>query len=208
MSMTSLLRIAGAALLALAAIGVPAAESWSAGDQQARRTAAPSWDELEHSHWIADGRDDAPRKIYVFMDANCKYCTKFWSDVRPWVDSGRVQLRHLMVAVIAPSSAGKAAAILADANPARRLATFERAHAFGVARMLAGGQHHSLEDPALQPLAPIPADIDRLLDENGQMMRSLGLRGTPGIAFRAQNGQVAVRPGLQPAEFTPILGAL
>jgi thiol:disulfide interchange protein DsbG len=206
MPKTPLFRILGAAVLALCAVGAPAAESWSAETVQARRAAAPTWDELAHTRWIADGRNDAPRKVYVFMDANCKYCTKFWSDARPWVDSGQVQLRHIMVGVIAPSSAGKAATLLGDADPSRRLDAFERAHAFGVARMMAGGQRHSLEDPALQPAATMPADIVRQLDEHLHLMRALGLQGTPGIVFRASNGQVVSRPGLTPEELPQVLG--
>ena len=206
MTKLPLIRLAGAAFLALAAIGTSAAAQWSAPQSQAG--SAATWDDLEHSHWIADGRDDAPRKIYVFMDANCKYCTKFWSDARPWVNSGKVQLRHVMVAVIAPSSAGKAAAILADADPARRLFSFEQAHAFGVVRMMANGQRPSLEDPNLQPLAVIPANVGRQLADHDRMMRSLGIQGTPGIVFRAANGQVVAKPGLAPEELSQVLGAL
>jgi thiol:disulfide interchange protein DsbG len=208
MTQLSMFRLAGAAFLALATFGAPAAEQWSAAAAQVQPGARPSWDDLAHSHWIADGRDDAPRKIYVFMDANCKYCTKFWSDARPWVASGKVQLRHIMVAVIAPSSAGKAAALLVDPDPARRLASFEQAHAFGVVRMMAGGQHHSLEDPNLQPLAAIPADVGRLLADHDRTMQAFGLRGTPGIVFRAANGQVVAKAGLSPEELPQVLGAL
>ncbi len=194
------------ALLVLATAPAPAAQ-WTGAIQ--RQGAAPTTlDDLSHARWIADGRDDAPRKVYVFMDANCRYCTKFWSDARPWVDSGKVQLRHIMVAVIAPSSAGKAAALLADADPARRLGSFERAHAFGVVRMMAGGPRHALEDPNLQPLQPIPAEIGRTLDRHESLMRSLGLQGTPGMAFSGPDGRLVTRPGLASDELPTVLGAL
>ena len=207
MTKTSLIRLAGAACLALAALGAAAAQ-WSAGAAQAQAGARPTWDDLAHSHWIADGRDDAPRKIYVFMDANCKYCTKFWSDARPWVNSGKVQLRHLMVAVIAPSSAGKAATLFVDPDPAKRLSSFEQAHAFGVVRMMAGGQHASLEDPNLQPLEPIPAKIDGIIGDDERLMHAFGLQGTPGIVFRLPSGQLVARPGLLPEELPAVLGPL
>src|ERR1700754_2175348 len=77
--------------------------------------------QLEHAHWVLDGSAKAPRTVYVFTDPNCPYCNKFWGDARPWVDSGKVQLRHIMVAVIAPTSAGKAATPLTDRDPAGRL---------------------------------------------------------------------------------------
>jgi thiol:disulfide interchange protein DsbG len=201
-----LISLAGAALLALASVHAPAAQWAGAGERQA--TAPVTWDDLEHSQWIADGRADAPRKVYVFMDANCKYCTKFWSDARPWVRSGKVQLRHVMVAVIAPTSAGKAAALMVDPDPAGRLSSYEEAHAFGVVRMLADGTRHSLEDPNLQPMRTIPPAIGRSLADHERLMLSLGLRGTPGIVLRGLNGQLVTRPGIPSEELPAILGAL
>ena len=202
-----LICLAAAAALAFASPRVPAADQWTgAGQRQAG--AAVSWDDLSHTKWIADGRDDAPRKVYVFMDANCKYCTKFWSDARPWVNSGKVQLRHIMVAVIAPTSAGKAATLMVDPDPARRLYSYEQAHAFGVVRMMAGGPRHSWEDPNLQPMQAIPAAVGRTLQDHEQLMTALGLSGTPGIVFRGLDGRIMARGGLAPQEMTMVLGAL
>ena len=205
MNKSQLISLAGAALLALAAAGAPAAPASATAPRQA---AAPvSWDELEHAGWIADGRDDAPRKIYVFLDTNCPYCTKFWSDARPWVDSGKVQLRHVMVAVISPESAGKAAALLVDPDPARRLAAYEQAHAFGVVRMMSGGPKQSPEDANLQPLPTIPAPAYRTLVEHERLMNRLRLQGTPGIVFRAAEGEVVARVGLPPEQLQAVLGS-
>ena len=51
-----------------------------------------TWSQVERSTWIADGSDKAPKIVYVLTDPNCPYCNKLWSDARPWVDSGKVQL--------------------------------------------------------------------------------------------------------------------
>ena len=207
MNPTFLTRFIGAALLALASSAVPAAE-WSGGAAQAQAATPATWDDLSHARWLADGRDDAPVKAYVFMDANCKFCTKLWADARPWVDAGKVQLRYIMVAVIAPSSGGKAATVLADPDPAKRLLAFERAHAFGVARMFAGGAHHSLEDPNLPAMDPIPAPIGRMLADDDRLMLSLGLRGTPGVVLRGLDGRLIVRGGVAPEDLPRLFGAL
>ena len=189
-------------LLVLLTLGAPAraVEAWS-GAQGQVGAPRPGWNELEHARWIADGRDDAPRRIYVFMDANCGYCVKLWAQSRPWVDAGKVQLRYLMVGVISPTSGGKAATILADRNPSARLDAYERAHAFGVAP-------HAMGHPDVEPLDPIPPALGRLLDDHLRLMVGLSLRGTPGIAFRALNGQVATRPGLSAEDMALIFGAL
>lgn len=192
MKKLSLVCLASAALLAL-----PGVASAAPSTGVAQRQGAPvTFDELQHGHWIADGRDDAPRKVYVFLDTNCVYCAKLWADARPWVDSGKVQLRYFLVAVIAPESAGKAAALLADPDPAKRLAAYERAHAFGVSRMLQGGPRHSLDDASLVPVAPLPDAARRTLVANEALMDALALRGTPGLVYKGADGRLVARGGM------------
>ncbi len=64
-------------------------------------------------------KKDAPVIVYVFADPFCPYCKQFWQQARPWVDSGKVQLRTLLVGVIKPESPATAAAILASKDPAK-----------------------------------------------------------------------------------------
>ena len=66
-----------------------------------------AWRQLEASHWIADGRDGA-RVVYVFTDPNCPYCNKLWSEARPRVAAGKIQLRHVIVGILTPTRPGKA----------------------------------------------------------------------------------------------------
>ena len=203
MNKSPLVSLAAAMLLALASFDAPAQAQWSGVAQRQGAPVTP--DVLQHTRWIADGRDDAPRKVYVFLDANCIYCAKFWADARPWVDSGKVQLRYLMVAVIAPTSAGKAATLLADPDPARRLAAFERSHAFGVARMLQGGPHAAMEDANLAP-TPVSEDVARFLQANEGFMTALKLRGTPGIVFRGLDGKLVAIGGIPSDGLESIFG--
>ena len=193
-----------AAALALSCAPAPAAQ-WT-GDHPRQAVASVGLDDLSHAKWIADGRDDAPRKVYVFLDANCIYCAKFWADARPWVDSGKVQLRYILVAVIAPTSAGKAATLLADPDPARRLAAYERAHAFSVERMLRGGPHASMEDANLMP-TPITGDLAHTLEAHEGLMDALGLRGTPGIVFRGLDGRLVALGGIPANGLESVFGA-
>lgn len=79
------------------------------------------WTDLERAHWISDGKPDAARIAYVFTDPNCPYCNQLWRDARPLVQAGQLQLRHILVGMLRPSSEGKAAAILASRHPSRLL---------------------------------------------------------------------------------------
>src|SRR5690554_7010362 len=116
---------------------------------------------LESSEWVLDGSASAPRVIYTFSDPNCPFCNRLWQAARPWVDAGKVQLRHVMVGVIKEDSANKVATILAADDPGARLAENER-------RFARGGV------PAARS---VPADVRRLLESNHMLMMELGFRG-------------------------------
>lgn len=164
------------------------------------------WGTLENSHWIADGRQNAPRTVYVFTDPNCPYCNKLWADARPWVDSGKVQLRHVMVGILTPSSAGKAAALLGDKNPAAALDAHERGHVESNAKTLASGRPKPLGDDSLKPLAVVPPLIADKLDANAALMASFGLRATPALVWKDAKGGVQMRQGAPESDLVAIFG--
>lgn len=164
------------------------------------------WKQLEASHWIADGQAKAPRTVYVFTDPNCPYCNKFWADARPWVDSGKVTLRHIMVGILTPTSAAKAAALLADKNPSAALVAHERGHSAENAKTLASGRPKPLGDGGVKPLASIPAAIQTQLDANEKMMAAWGLQATPAVVWRDATGAVQMRTGAPDAALPAIFG--
>lgn len=139
-----------------------------------------TWTQLESAQWVRDGREDAPRVIYAFSDPNCPYCNRFWQAARPWVDAGKVQIRHVLVGVIKEDSANKVAAILGDADPGAALARNERAYAQG----------------GIPPAATVPADVRRVLDANQMLMMELGFGGTPALVFRDADDTVQRRGGM------------
>lgn len=150
------------------------------------------WAKMENSTWIADGNKDAPRVVYLFSDPNCPYCNMFWQQARPWVESGKVQLRHIMVGIISETSPGKAAALLVDKN---REATFH-------AHELAG------KGSPLKPLDKIPKEIQDKLDANEQLMTELGLQATPAIFYLDEKGRLQQQQGApRPEMLGRILGA-
>ncbi|MEG2802855.1 MAG: thiol:disulfide interchange protein DsbG [Stenotrophomonas sp.] len=105
--------------------------------------------QLEAASWILDGSKNAPKVVYVFTDANCPYRHHFWQAARPWVESGKVQLRRIMVGVIRKDTAGKAAAIMTAPGPSAVLRQNELA---------APGR-------GTDPLKAIPARIQRELEK-------------------------------------------
>jgi len=142
------------------------------------------WKRLDGSAWVRDGRADAPRVVYTFSDANCPYCHRFWEAARPWVDSGKVQLRHVMVGVIREDSPAKAAAILGAPNPS---AVFLQ-------------NEHDFSKGGIKPAATITPALANKLDANQVLMVELGFQGTPGILFRDAQGMVQRVSGMPQGE--------
>lgn len=151
-----------------------------------------AWPKLAESNWVADGKDDAPRKVYMFTDPNCPYCHKFYEIARPWVEAGKVQLRHIPVGILKPSSTGKAAAILAADDPSAALHRHESNYARG----------------GIEPMDDISSELRQKVAANNLLMSSLGIRGTPGLVYRGEDGEVGVKQGVpqSAAEREKILG--
>ncbi len=150
------------------------------------------WNKLDASAWVRDGRADAPRVVYTFSDANCPYCHRFWEAARPWVDSGKVQLRHVMVGVIREDSPAKAAAILGAPNPS---AVFLQ-------------NEHDFSKGGIKPAASITPALANKLDANQVLMVELGFQGTPGILFRDAEGVVQRVSGMpQGEDMDKVMGA-
>ena len=167
---------------------------------------AGAWDKLQASHWVRDGQAGAPRVVYVFTDPDCPFCNKFWADARPWVESGKVELRHVMVGILTPTSAGKAAAILASKDPAAALQAYEQGHVAANAKTLAGGRPRPLAAAGLKPLADIPEEIRRKLAGNQELMASLGLQATPAMVWQEAGGALQMRTGAPPSSLPVVLG--
>lgn len=138
-----------------------------------------SWQDLSSSNWVLDGKEDAERIIYTFTDPNCPYCKRFWQAARPWVESGKVQIRHILVGILKVDSYGKAAAILAADNSAEAL-----------------HEHEASLESALRALASPPLKIRQTLEQNHNLMKKLGISATPAIYYKDDADVVKLQMGL------------
>jgi len=147
------------------------------------------WAALESSTWIADGAADAPRVVYAFTDPNCPYCHRFWEAARPWVEAGKVQLRHVMVGVIRPDSANKVATMLTAKSPIAALTRNEQ----------------TFDKGGIEAAAKVPEAVRQKLDGNEKLMLQMGFQGTPGIVYLDANGVLQRRSGLPSAAQLPVV---
>lgn len=142
------------------------------------------WSRMQGSTWITDGRADAPRILYVFSDPNCPYCTMFWQQARPWVEAGKVRLRHIMVGIIRADSANKSAALLSAKDPSAALSEHERAG----------------KASTLKPMPSIPAALSKQLADNLALMGDLGAHATPAIFYLDDDQRLQQQQGAPRAD--------
>lgn len=140
------------------------------------------WTALGEANWIAEGATRPKRIVYVFTDTECPYCHKLWLATQPMLASGDVQVRHIMVAVIAPQSLNRAAAILEAADP--KAALHEHENSFG----------HS----TVQPLAHVSSTTEQRIAANIELMEKLGVHGTPATVYKDASGKIRMAAGMLP----------
>lgn len=151
-------------------------------------TLAGAWAKLEKTAWVAEGAQNPKRIIYEFTDPNCPFCHLFWLANQPYLKEG-LQVRHILVGIITPSSKGRAAAILEATDPSAAMTKNERDYNTKGPEDKAGG---------VAPLNnPKPATLAKL-NANEKLMEELGVTGTPGIFYKDANDKVKRIVGLPP----------
>jgi thiol:disulfide interchange protein DsbG len=139
-----------------------------------------SWNKLAQSTWIAEGSAKPRRIVYVFTDTECPYCHKLWLATQPLLAGSDVQVRNIMVAVIAPQSLNRAAAVLDSNDPLATLQQHEKS--FG---------HSSVE-----PAKTVPSATAKHIAANIALMEELNIHGTPAVIYKDSTGQVRMLQGM------------
>lgn len=144
------------------------------------------WNQLGNSRWIVAGNVQAPHIVYAFFDPFCPYCSQFWQKARPWLDSGKVQLRVLLVGILQPESNTRAAAIMMAKDPSKALMDYENSH----------------EKTPPSASVAINVDIVQALESNLKLMGGLGSDATPAIYYLNPQGRLQQQLGLPPDDKT------
>ncbi|MCW8807151.1 MAG: thiol:disulfide interchange protein DsbG, partial [Rhodanobacter sp.] len=167
----------------IAIAGAQSAPPGGTGAAGAPARDASIWAELAKASWIAEGSVKPTRIVYVFTDTECPYCHQLWQAIQPLLIGGDVQVRQIVLAVIAPASRGRAAAILDAASPARALSQHE------------GSFGHS----PIKPESTVSAATARRLAANIDLAERLGIHGLPVTVVRDSAGKILQLPGLLPS---------
>lgn len=155
------------------------------------------WLRLERADWVRQGAEHPEHLIYVITDANCPYCHDLWLSLQPHYRSG-LEVRYLLVGIIASDSPGKAAAILESRDRSRALDQNERQWARLPGDL--GGGIPPLKSPRPETLSALRA--------NEQLMHDLGAPGTPALIYRTADHVVHLAQSTSdPAKLESILSS-
>ncbi|AOY87764.1 hypothetical protein BKP64_06020 [Marinobacter salinus] len=138
-----------------------------------------AWAKLENATWIGEGPGDAKRIVYVFTDPNCGYCIVFREKAKAFLKRG-IQLRHIMVGIIQPTSLAKAASVIASQDPVAQL------------------DYHDSQFPRdwLDTPENIPEPLRVKIENNNRLMEALAISATPAVLYRDEHGEVRKIVGL------------
>lgn len=141
------------------------------------RAPAAALTALPRAAWLAQGK--GTRIVYVFFDPNSRYCMRLYRALQPLIAPERLQVRWVPVAIMDPTSLGRAGAILEADDPVAALRANEDNYD---ARARRGG------------LAQVPPSLrtTSLLRMNERLLERAAAPRVPTLIFRADNGRVVV----------------
>lgn len=187
-----MLGAAGAALFL--SMGLCYAAAAQAPQQPA---AGDAWQRLQRAAWVSQGAKHPRHLVYVITDANCPFCHDLWLALQP-LYAHQLQVRYVMVGILASDSPGKAAAILEAPDPSLALDRNEKRWA-RLPDDLGGG---------IPPVRkPGPATL-AALESNERLMHDLGVQGTPALIYRdADHLMHVIHSALGPGKLKSVVAA-
>ena len=131
---------------------------------------------VERATFGTYGRDGAPQ-LWMIFDPACTYSIRAFDQLKPYVDSGRVQLRIVPISILDHEDSGMStkAALALLSNPLERMAELWAERNFGA-------------QPSVEATAK--------LQTNGLIAEGINLTGTPTFIFRKPDGSEGRLDGL------------
>ncbi len=133
------------------------------------------WRDLSHSSYIPFGAKNAPI-IYVFADARCPYCKKFWKELEPYIDRGALQVRMVLVGILGDMSIEAGAQILSQIDKQ------------GAWMQVANGTYKYSSTRA-------DTDAKEMIDINTKLMQNWKMSSTPFSVYKDKFGKVLMLRG-------------
>ena len=147
----------------------------------------PQWQDLEAAYTLVEtslheneaGEHLTRARVYLFFDPNCPFSQLAWLALQPYRQAG-LKIHWIPVAYLKPDSRHRAAALLDAEQPEELLAL----------NMQNQGQPEARLDAAIE------TRHRQQLQANMNLMRSLGINGTPGWVWQDDSGKLQTLSGM------------
>ncbi len=143
-----------------------------------------AWRVFRKSPAVHQGPPQAPITIQILFDPDCPFCHALWLRMQPYRHS-LLGIRWVPLALVRPSTLGKAAAIVTAPNPLGALAFDERY--FSITRRSGG----------ILPLYRVPPALRRAIYRNTRRLTRLDSL-VPTLLYR-DGRQIGILPGVPKA---------
>ncbi len=138
--------------------------------------------EVSRATWVVDGK--GTHVVYIFFDPNCPSCQILYKNLRGFVKSNQYQFRWIPVAIVNPTSLGKAAAILEADSPILALQKNEENYKF-----YSGGLDENIAS----------SKTEKALAENEVLLNKLDIPVIPSMLFFDKNNKsILIQGALSP----------
>ena len=134
------------------------------------------WRDLESSHWFKIGTELAPI-LYLIADPSCSHCLKMVDRLLPLTQSGKLQIRVILVSFLGEASEKAAAFILAAQSPAQVFLDYKK------------------NPRLLDTSSVLSIKALRHRDENNALLVKWGILSTPLSIFKDRKGNIKVIEG-------------
>lgn len=142
-------------------------------------------EQVSETKWFSEGKTSAPHQLYMIAEPNCSICHMLYEKLQPFVNSGKLSIRWVMVAFIREDSAGKVAAIWSAQDPVKALEQDEKS--FNMAK----------ESGGIKAVAANKIRLEQMMALKGNMIffQNSGLTGTPALIYRDKKGESHIVSG-------------
>ncbi|MDO8953874.1 MAG: thiol:disulfide interchange protein DsbG [Gammaproteobacteria bacterium] len=145
---------------------------------------------IAKTHWISEGSDSAPHKIYVLIDPNCIYCHMSFQSLAPFIAGNQLQVRWVSVGIIKSTSLGKAAHLLSIQSPKDQIAALKQdENDFNSSQEEGGITALDESDPAYKMA------FNQVVENNTFFTQNQFI-GTPVIIYTKADGTPSIYAGL------------
>jgi thiol:disulfide interchange protein DsbG len=150
------------------------------------KQAVSAFKTIGKTSWFLQGSAKAPHQFYVIADPNCLFCHRLYSAMQPYIKSGQLAVRWIVIGIIKPSSRGKALTILGSKSPVAALVQNEK------------NFNEATEEGSISATQKASLEATAALQKNTAFALNNHFNATPVVLYKTEHGIKRMNMGFLP----------